>query len=445
MRTRSKWSLGADTNASLVLGMPAAQPSNLCTITYDENTPPDWPPAYGGGGHHDARTSLTWAHLAQSSEPLDSDDFEDGEDPTQVFLPQYVQPKPRQASSSESRANPQQPAIVPRMPHLPPVTPTMRLHVGQVAAALAPAPSNTPSTRPPQPPPQQAAPTIPPLPPSWSPQALPQPQATAPRPQPAAPPRQSVPARPAASPQVSRSRDYDEDTFPTGASERPWLGALMKSLTAVTLVGAGFFLRGFVEGARHPELAAVTPPPCVSAAPISAAEPAAAVAAPALAAAEPVAVATPVPPPSAAADARLTAKQRRSAERAERIRERWLANHPPKHGAAASLSASDDDSDAEETPVASHHASRKAAAEPDDDSSPSDDSSKTGRLRLNSRPWSQVYVDGKQVGHTPLLGLELPAGKHTVRMVNEPMDLTKTFAVKIKAGDTVTRLENLSE
>jgi serine/threonine-protein kinase len=152
----------------------------------------------------------------------------------------------------------------------------------------------------------------------------------------------------------------------------------------------------------------------------------------------------PVVPQSAAA-ARLAAKQRRSAERAAKIRERYLARHPPKHAKTHAARASDTEPTAA-TASSSHHATRKAAtAHDDDDTGTSDDDTKSGRLRINTRPWSQVYVDGKLVGNTPLLGLELPAGKHTVRLVNEPMDLTKTISLKIKAGDTVTRLENLTE
>ena len=33
-----------------------------------------------------------------------------------------------------------------------------------------------------------------------------------------------------------------------------------------------------------------------------------------------------------------------------------------------------------------------------------------GTLRINSRPWSQIFVDGRKVGNTPLLNLTLAAG-----------------------------------
>jgi PEGA domain len=68
-----------------------------------------------------------------------------------------------------------------------------------------------------------------------------------------------------------------------------------------------------------------------------------------------------------------------------------------------------------------------------------------GMLRLNSRPWSQVYVDGRLVGNTPQMGLPLSAGNHSIRLVNAQMGLTKTFSVSVKAGQMVTKVVNLVE
>jgi hypothetical protein len=66
-------------------------------------------------------------------------------------------------------------------------------------------------------------------------------------------------------------------------------------------------------------------------------------------------------------------------------------------------------------------------------------------LRLNSRPWSQVFVDGKLVGNTPQMGLPLSPGNHSVRLVNAQMGLTKTFSVSVKGGQMVTKVVNLVE
>jgi hypothetical protein len=66
-------------------------------------------------------------------------------------------------------------------------------------------------------------------------------------------------------------------------------------------------------------------------------------------------------------------------------------------------------------------------------------------LRINSRPWSQVFIDGKLIGNTPQLGIQLSAGKHSVRLVNSEFGMSKTIALKLGAGESVTRVEILSE
>lgn len=68
-----------------------------------------------------------------------------------------------------------------------------------------------------------------------------------------------------------------------------------------------------------------------------------------------------------------------------------------------------------------------------------------GMLRLNSRPWSQVYVDGRLVGNTPQMALPLSNGNHSIRLVNTQMGLTKTFSVAVKTGQMVTKVVNLVE
>ena len=68
-----------------------------------------------------------------------------------------------------------------------------------------------------------------------------------------------------------------------------------------------------------------------------------------------------------------------------------------------------------------------------------------GKLRLNSRPWSQVYVDGRAVGNTPQPALMLPSGKHTIRLVNPDFELEKTFVVDVPEGGEVTKIVNLVE
>ena len=38
----------------------------------------------------------------------------------------------------------------------------------------------------------------------------------------------------------------------------------------------------------------------------------------------------------------------------------------------------------------------------------------TGLLNVNSKPWSNLYLDGRFIGQTPKIGYEVPAGRHTL-------------------------------
>lgn len=67
----------------------------------------------------------------------------------------------------------------------------------------------------------------------------------------------------------------------------------------------------------------------------------------------------------------------------------------------------------------------------------------TGTLKLNSVPWSEVYVDKKHVGHTPLHGIQLPAGRHTIELTNPDTGMRKTLQVQLRAGETITKVEKL--
>lgn len=67
----------------------------------------------------------------------------------------------------------------------------------------------------------------------------------------------------------------------------------------------------------------------------------------------------------------------------------------------------------------------------------------TGTLRINSRPWSHLYLDGRLVGSTPQVALSVSAGAHRVRLVNPQFAMSKTFSVVVGAGESVTRVETL--
>lgn len=66
-----------------------------------------------------------------------------------------------------------------------------------------------------------------------------------------------------------------------------------------------------------------------------------------------------------------------------------------------------------------------------------------GTLRINTRPWSQVFIDGRLIGNTPQMSISLPAGRHTVTLVNSDFDIRETITIDIAAGETTTRVLTL--
>jgi hypothetical protein len=67
-----------------------------------------------------------------------------------------------------------------------------------------------------------------------------------------------------------------------------------------------------------------------------------------------------------------------------------------------------------------------------------------GMLLVNSTPWSRVSVDGQSIGVTPLLGVKLPVGPHTVVLETDE-GLKKEFAVIIEAGTQRKIIADLTE
>ena len=63
-----------------------------------------------------------------------------------------------------------------------------------------------------------------------------------------------------------------------------------------------------------------------------------------------------------------------------------------------------------------------------------------GTLRINSKPWSEVYVDGAKIGNTPQLNIPLAPGSHEVKLVNGEFNLSRSFKVKIAAGKVTTKI-----
>jgi serine/threonine-protein kinase len=62
-----------------------------------------------------------------------------------------------------------------------------------------------------------------------------------------------------------------------------------------------------------------------------------------------------------------------------------------------------------------------------------------GWLTLDTTPWATVSVDGRVLGSTPLMRLELPEGPHELLLENPERGIRRTYVVTVRAGETTTR------
>ncbi|HUT76934.1 MAG TPA: PEGA domain-containing protein [Polyangia bacterium] len=66
-----------------------------------------------------------------------------------------------------------------------------------------------------------------------------------------------------------------------------------------------------------------------------------------------------------------------------------------------------------------------------------------GHLSVATTPWSAVHIDGKPMGNTPLVRVELATGNHQVLMENRDLGVRRKKTVFIRAGEHVRLVENL--
>jgi hypothetical protein len=68
-----------------------------------------------------------------------------------------------------------------------------------------------------------------------------------------------------------------------------------------------------------------------------------------------------------------------------------------------------------------------------------------GFLSVSTQPWTIVYVDKKKVKNTPLMKYKLPAGKHSVTLLNNDFNIRKTYTVIIAPGQETRIIKNLTK
>jgi serine/threonine-protein kinase len=62
-----------------------------------------------------------------------------------------------------------------------------------------------------------------------------------------------------------------------------------------------------------------------------------------------------------------------------------------------------------------------------------------GKLSLDTSPWTRVYLGKSLLGDTPLIEVSVPAGKQTLRLVNESENVSSSVEVVIKPGQTTVK------
>lgn len=64
--------------------------------------------------------------------------------------------------------------------------------------------------------------------------------------------------------------------------------------------------------------------------------------------------------------------------------------------------------------------------------------SKPGKLSVSTSPWSNVYLDGNQIGVSPFLNKEIPGGRHVLRFTNPQLKLKPyEVTVNIRPGKSM--------
>jgi len=63
----------------------------------------------------------------------------------------------------------------------------------------------------------------------------------------------------------------------------------------------------------------------------------------------------------------------------------------------------------------------------------------TGRLSLDTVPWTRVYRGGRVLGDTPLIEVPLPAGRQELRLVNEEKGISTKIEVTIEPGKSTAK------
>jgi hypothetical protein len=66
-----------------------------------------------------------------------------------------------------------------------------------------------------------------------------------------------------------------------------------------------------------------------------------------------------------------------------------------------------------------------------------------GFLRINSKPWTKIFVDGMDTNlNTPQTAYQMSPGMHQIMLFNPEFGIRETFSVHIIAGETQTVIKD---
>ena len=66
-----------------------------------------------------------------------------------------------------------------------------------------------------------------------------------------------------------------------------------------------------------------------------------------------------------------------------------------------------------------------------------------GFLRINSKPWTKIFVDGVDTNlNTPQTAYQMSPGMHQIMLFNPEFGIRETFSVHIIAGETQTVIKD---
>lgn len=68
-----------------------------------------------------------------------------------------------------------------------------------------------------------------------------------------------------------------------------------------------------------------------------------------------------------------------------------------------------------------------------------------GTLTVNTRPASEVLLNGKSLGYTPIQNHKVPDGIHRLTFVNDALNVRRTISVSVAPGENVRRVLDLTQ